>query len=251
MIAVIAIGQTPCAAGLLGGLKNVRDLAPESKFEVDFFIAANSGGDVNTIGLDLELVEFDIINSKVNSGFLSSVVPLAGQVNPNSRVSFLPSVPFASWFDGSDIQRFGNTSGTSPSRAVFDAYVGGTSGVNLPDATEFLFGTFTVDYSGLGLEVGDSVTLDVSGVDDTNDPDGLLKTTAASVFPVMGDAKLINFEFGLIGESMITFTLTSSGGGGGVIPEPGSGLIFLGLAGLSWTTRRRRRSRSGDTDEVV
>lgn len=242
---VVSASCSPrCYAGLLGGLGTVRNFALENKFEVDFFIAADDSG-INTVGLDLEVVVFDIFNSTVNSNPLGGVAPLFGHPTPYSRVSFLPTPSFATWYDGSVEQQFGDTTGGNPSRAGYSAFISGISGYTMTDKDPFHFGTFTFDYSNLGLGKDDSITLDISGVPDPFD--STLLTTGASVFPVAGNAKNIDFEFGTgIGPSSQTLVLGSGGGGGGggpVVPEPGSGVICLGLAFLSLTRFRRRSAR--------
>ncbi|QDV47330.1 hypothetical protein Enr13x_72390 [Stieleria neptunia] len=245
VVAMLGLDRPHCQAGVLGGLRNIRQLAGEDKFEVDFFIAADSSG-LNTVGLDLDLVELDIFNSTVNSTALAGVAPLAGDPNAYSRVTLGLTAPFDAWLDGSDQQRFGPVTRSDPARAVWSAFDTGSPRYPMTNSAPFQFGTFTFDYSGLGLGIGDSITLDITGKVDPND--NSLRTSSAAVFPIGGDSKVLNFEFGTVGESSLTFTLTSGSGGGGggsggVVPEPGSGLTLLGLVGLSWTTLRRRKPR--------
>lgn len=225
-----------CDAGLMGGLTNLTNLASEQKFTVDFEIAAFDGPNFNTIGSKLDYVELDIVGSKVNSTPLGATS--LGATYPYSRVDFSPTGVFSSWDEDADTQNF-DTLTDFESRVVFEGFgPPGAMPYEMPNTAPFVFGTFTFDYSG--LNVGDVIRLDIRG----NLPPGQTIYTTSGVVSsaTSGATQAVNFHFGTLGESFVEFTVTS-GGGGTVIPEPGSGLIFLSLAGMTLATFHRHRTQ--------
>ena len=103
------------------------------------------------------------------------------------------------------------------------------------DTNPFRVGTFTFDYGGLGLQLGDSVTLDIFGRDDGS----ATRTTALAVRPP-GSAMTIqiNPDFATPpGSARSVFTIT-------VIPERGSPIVLAMICVLVGTRRRTRRCGS-------
>lgn len=205
-------------AGLIGGLGPVRELA-NNTFEVDFFVAAMA----DIVGDQLDFINLDVVNTSVNS------VP----VTDFDRVEFSAVGEFAPW---QGTEQFGQTVGFE-SVVSLDAFTPGATSVTFNDTTPTQVGTFLFDYSGLGLGVGDQVTLDISGANDGT----LTRTTSGAVFDTMTlISELQDFDFSTsLGPDSRTFTIMN-GGGGGVIPEPNAIMLVL-LSGATLSLRRSRR----------
>ncbi|MCS7468967.1 hypothetical protein NZK35_20125 [Stieleria sp. ICT_E10.1] len=227
--------QPKSDAGLLGGLKDLTNIASENKFTVKFEIAASDASDPKIVGFDLDYVELDIVGSKVNSTSLGPTS--SGATYSYSRVDFTPTGNFANWDEDAVTQNF-DALLDFESRVVFEPFgIPGASPYHMVNGSPFVFGIFTFDYSG--LNIGDEVRLDIQGV---LPPGETVYTNAGVVSNApSGGTQEVNFEYGTLGDSFVVFTVPSSGGST-VIPEPGSALIFLSLTGLSLATLRRRRT---------
>ncbi len=177
-------------------------------------------GTADAIGDVIELINLDIVQSTINAAALTDY----------SRVRFDARPQFAPWHDG---QQFGSGSSGFESQIVLDSY--------LPDepipyeittTDPFAVGTLTFDYSGLGMQPGDTVTLDIFGRDD-----GSATRTTSIAVRASGESvtMLVNPEFSSPnGSEKSVFRITA-------IPEPGS-VAFLAatLWGVSACHRRRR-----------
>ncbi|MEL6105727.1 MAG: PEP-CTERM sorting domain-containing protein [Planctomycetota bacterium] len=181
----------------------------------------------DSVGDDLEFINIDMINSNVNG------TPL----DPN-RVQFQASTvdhDFAEW---QGTEQFGATAGFE-NEISLDAFAGiGTPYTLTPAA--FLVGTFTVDYSGLGLVNGDQVTLDITGVDM-----GLgSRSTSVAIFdPSTFVSVLVDPDFSTsAGPGARIFTLSSGPPPPPpppVVPEPSS--FAIALSGILLLSARRRQ----------
>ena len=223
----VCVLSTNASAGIFGSLGTLRELANE-KFEADFFLQAMT----DSIGDDLEFINIDMINSNVSG------TPL----DP-TRVEFHASTrdhDFVTWQAGAQFGDMGFGFESVVSLAIFDT----SQAYTLP-TSPFLVGTFTVDYSGLGLTIGDSVTLDITGVDDgtgsrttsvavTKDR-GLLTEVTEFIDPTFSSSN---------GPGARTFTLSSGPPPPPppAVPEPTS--LLITLSGLLAASRIRRRRAS-------
>ncbi|MEO1527559.1 MAG: PEP-CTERM sorting domain-containing protein [Planctomycetota bacterium] len=210
------------SAGIIGYLGGIRALA-DQKFETDFFLQATP----DSVGKDLDLINIDMINSDVNGTALDPAL-----------VQFQASTvdhDFLEWQRG---QQFNTTFGfeTEISLVAFDLMTSATP--YRLTANPFLVGTFTVDYSSLGLVNGDQVTLDITGVDMGF---GSRSTSVAIFNPGSLFSELVDPDFSSsAGTGAQTFTLTSGPPPPPpVVPEPSS--LAVTLAGLLALTRLRRR----------
>ncbi|WP_419580723.1 hypothetical protein [Stieleria magnilauensis] len=185
---------------------------------------------------DLDFVELDIVKTKFNSTFL-----VDDDSNPLSykKVKLDPVDHFVDWRDATpmDYQQFGFND-TFPSRALLEGYGPlNATAFEMQDNVKFQFGILTFDYSGLTINTGDTFTLDITG---DLEASGLYTTNAVVSDPGdPGGTVPINFEFDAgLGPSVQSYTFGATQKP--VIPEPGSGAIFLGLACLTLTSFRRR-----------
>lgn len=213
---VCLLDANPCHGAIFAFLTKARDSGSE-QFQTDLMFA----GSADMVGDDIELVNLDIFNSTVNS------VPLSGY----SRVRFDAAPVFLPWHDGT---QFGDTVG-SESVITLDSFATVTAlPFTIADTNPFRFGTFTFDYQGLGLQIGDTITLDLLGRDDGTST----RTTSIAVRPSgTTTTLLIDPDFSSLPNAFrSSFTLTTA------IPEP-SGLavlVFAAVGLVSW-----RRSRRG------
>lgn len=216
-------GVAKTSAEIFASLGPARDLGGE-RFEADFFFAASS----DRIGDRIELLNFDIFNSTIND------TPLADY----TRMSLELAPGFENWQGD---QRFGQSSGFFASVVTLTGFGGDAEPYTLVDSNEFRVSTFVFDYSGLGLQVGDSVTLDLSGRPDGSDT----LTSAIGINSAeTGQTENLDLTFTTndgVSSSQTTFTIATA------IPEPASTLV-LALAGACIAcTRGSRASMGGGT----
>jgi hypothetical protein len=206
-----------CEGSIVAYLTEAQVVSPE-RFETDLMLF----GSADRIGDEIELINLDIVKSTIRSQPLTDF----------ERVWFDAAPPFAPW--QSD-QQFGMTPGFE-SIIVLDAFAsGGAIPYPLTDTNPFRVGTLTFDFSGLGLQVGDSITLNIAGQDD----DSQTRTTSIAIRPSGSSMTiLLNPEFPTNGETeRSTFTLVTA------VPEPGVACL-LTFAIVSMLMRRRNRKRS-------
>lgn len=232
----IGFQHSQCRAGLVGGLTELINDPTSMTLTSQFWIKAqyDAAGGAFVGPKELDFVELDIVKTKFNLTPLTD--DLANPLNFRA-VAFDPVGPFVNWRDGMPYNQFGYNT-TYPSRALLEGY-GPVDALpfEMQDDVAFQFGTLTFDYSGLTINVGDTFTLDITGDLESS---GLFTTDAVVSDPGLPfGTEAINFAFDAgLGPSIQTYTFGSSQKP--VIPEPGSGVIFLGLACLSLVSRRRR-----------
>lgn len=215
-VGLICVAPQRCSAEIVAYLTETRAGVGE-RFETDFVLSGTS----DMIGDEIELINLDVVGSSVNS------VP----ISDFTRIRFDASPRFAPWHDG---QQFGGPQ-TLKSVITLDAFATG-SAVAFPieDTNPFLIGTLTFDYGGLGLQVGDSISLNILG---TNDGSATRTTSVGIRASGASDLALVNPDFSSpAGSQLTTFTITTA------IPEPGSAVI-LSLACIGVIARRRPRSQ--------
>jgi hypothetical protein len=234
-----------CHAGLLFELLGPRATTGQV-FEADLFlevipelITVPESSPTRTIpfgtGLNLDYIDFDLRETVIDGA----------KINPAdyARVDFLPQGGFTQWFDGT---QFGDPLLTNAYLISIDGFFNPSASPKaLIDGERFQVGTFRFDYSGLGLQAGDAITLDLTSPDPGV---GNLRNTAAAVSESPGTlfaTDLINFDFGAGNQGgRVTYQVPSSGGPDPpkpVVPEPGSGLIFLATSLLTVVALRRRK----------
>ena len=197
-------------AEFIGYLNAIRPLAGQ-EFETDFFLVP----DASQVGGEIEFISLDILESNLNGVALADY----------GRVQFNASAPFAAWQDET---LFGLNAGFE-SQLVLDGFNVGATPYSITNVDPILIGTFSFDYSGLGFDTGDTVTLDVVGVDDGS---GTYTTNLAA--RASGDliSEVVNPNFATpTGPSFRTLTI-------GAVPEPGSGILVLFATGVFVTLRR-------------
>ena len=224
----VCIGAKNLSAGIIGALGPLRAIANE-KFEVDFFLQAKP----SFVGSAIELINIDMIKSQVNG---SPLDPNLVRFDASTRDHDFASWQAGSQFGASDIPNYVTLAVADPMDPN-DVYV--------MTSAPFLVGTFTVDYSTLGLSLGDSVTLDITGVDDMGS-----KTTSVWVTSI-NDFEDPDFSTTL-GPAARTFTLSSGPPPPPPpVPEPGSFMIALcGVLVLSRMRRRRTRSVASSLQSI-
>jgi hypothetical protein len=208
-------GIAPCDAAIIAYLSESRAISGE-KFESDLLMAGTSDG----IGDIVEFIDLDVIKSTVNSS----------QLTDFTKIRFDASPRFAPWQDG---QQFGSTPGFE-SRISLESFgpVGATP-YPIVDTNPFQIGTITFDYSGIGLQVGDSITLDLLGVDDGTG----IQTTSVAIRPAGSLlTTLVNPDFtSSAGSERNTFTIPTA------IPEPGLSAFLSFTFAMFFAGRRSRR----------
>lgn len=216
LLATLALASTGNAkAEIIGFLDGVRDVGGE-RFQSDFFLAGTAG----RIGDDIELITLDVINSEINGSALADF----------SRVRFDASPTFVPWQAG---EQFGVTPGFE-SQILLDAFAPGAVVFTLADTNPFRIGTFTFDYSNLGLHPGETITLDIVGVSDGS---ATLTTSVAVRDNPSGATELLNPNFSTgLGSGQVAFTVSA-------IPEPtGAMMCLMTTFALGLARRRRRRA---------
>ncbi|MEL6104977.1 MAG: hypothetical protein AAFU85_03020 [Planctomycetota bacterium] len=200
-------------AEVIGFLDGVRDIGGE-RFQSDFFLAGTSA----RIGDDIELITLDVINSQVAGTALADF----------TRVTFDASPTFVPW---QAAEQFGVTPGFE-SQILLDAFAPGAVVFTLADTNPFRVGTLTFDYSNLGLQTGETITLDIVGVSDGS---ATLTTSVAVRDNPSGVTELLNPNFSTaLGSGQIAFTVSA-------IPEPSGAVMCLMAFSLGLAGRRRRR----------
>jgi len=210
-----SFGIDRCDAAIVAYLSETRQVVGE-RFESDLVMS----GSADMIGDEIELISLDVVRSTVKT------VPLADF----TLVRFDAAPRFADWQGD---QQFGVNPGFESSIAL-DSFASGTA-VPFPivNTNPFEVGILTFDYSGLGLQIGDSITLNVFGQNDGT----TTRTTSVAIRPSGSTmTTLVNPEFtSEAGSEQSTFTLSTT------VPEPG-GVIMLAAGVLAIVTRRRKRS---------
>lgn len=186
------------------------------RFQTDLVLS----GTADAVGDMVEWINLDIVKSTINA------VPLTDY----GRVRFDATARFASWFDG---RQFGSGSAGFESQIVLESF--------LPDppvpfeitSTEaFEIGTLTFDYSGLDLQPGDTITLDIFG---GNDGSSTRTTSVAIRSSDTQETIYVNPVFSSsLGSEQSVFAIPTA------IPEPGS-TVFLISTLLGVCVRRSRR----------
>ena len=209
-------GAQPCAAAMVAFLTDSRAATGE-RFEADLLLA----GKPDMIGDEVELINLDIFNSLVNATPLTDF----------GRVRFDSEPRFAPWQDG---QQFGVTPDFE-SVIVLDAFASvPVSTYPIVDTNPFLVGTFTFDYSGLGLKEGDTITLDLSGREDGTPT----RTTSIAIRAQSTSTTVLcdpDFSSSFGSERSI-FRIPTA------IPEPNAATILALLSLGIFTRRRSKRS---------
>ena len=217
LVASFCVDLRPSRAAIVAYLTESRAL-PGERFETDLVFS----GSLDMIGDVIELINLDVLNSKIN----------ALPISDFSRVRFDASARFAPWQDG---QQFGTSPGFE-SQVTLDSFAAPTpTPFPISDTDPFTVGTLTFDYGGLGLQTGDSVTLDIRGRNDGT----ATRTTSIAIRPLgTSMTMLVNPEFSSpAGTERSTFTIVTA------IPEP-SLATALSLVCIGAVMRRRPR-RSG------
>ncbi|MEO1525857.1 MAG: hypothetical protein AAFX06_10495 [Planctomycetota bacterium] len=213
-LACISLGAGIASAEIVGFLDGARAIGGE-RFESDLFLAATAG----RIGDDIELISLDIINSTIEGSPLTDF----------GRVQFDAAPTFAPWQAS---EQFGTTPGFE-SQILLDGFAPGAVVFTLANTSPFRIGTFTFDYSNLGLQEGDSITLDIVGVSDGT---STLTTSVAVRDNPSGATELINPDFSTpSGSGQVNFIVTA-------IPEPGPTMAIF-LIAVASTLQRRRQAR--------
>lgn len=202
-------------AAVIGYLDGPRAVGA-TQFETDFFLEVTP----DSVGGEIELINLDIINSTINGAAVSDF----------TRVVFTPSTTFGPWQAGS---QFGSAVGFE-SRVVLDGFAGvGAIPFPLADTNPIRVGQLRFDFAGLGLQSGDSITLDIVG---TNDGSGVLTTAVAVREPGAFLTTLENPDFGTAsGPGQVTFSITA-------VPEA-NGVLALALLFFTKRVGRRKKRR--------
>ena len=223
VFAFFLAGMQTCPAAVVAFLTTSRAISGE-RFETDLMFAADPRdplipGEPGVIGDQIEWINLDIFNSLVNAAPLTDF----------GRVRFDSAPRFADWQDG---QQFGLTP-SFESVVVLDSFASSpVSPFTIVDIDPFIIGTFTFDYSGLGLQPGDKITLDLSG---RNDGSSTKTTSIAIRSASTSTTALFDPDFtSSFGSEITVFQIPTA------IPEPGAAVV-LGLLSASVLIRRRRR----------
>lgn len=215
IVGFCTLSVTSSDAAIIAYLTEARSVAGE-RFESDLVMS----GTADMIGDEVELINLDVIRTTVQSV----------QVTDFTKLRFDAAPRFALWQAG---QQFGGTPGFE-SQIVLDSFaVTGAMSFPIADTSPFQIGTITFDYSGLGLKVGDSITLNIFGANDGS----ATRTTSVAIRP-SGSAVTIlqNPDFSSpAGSEQITFTIPTA------IPEPSSVLLLCIVSVAFFTGRRPRR----------
>ncbi|QEG00944.1 hypothetical protein Mal15_50200 [Stieleria maiorica] len=208
----------PCPAVVVAYLTPSRAVAGE-QFESDLMLA----GSADAIGDVIELINVDIVQSTINTAALSDY----------SRVRFDARPQFALWHDG---QQFGSGSPGFESQIVLDSFLPSEPiPYEITTTDPFSVGTLTFDFGGLGLQPGDTITLDILGRDD-----GTATRTTSIAIRASGasETTLVNPAFSSPnGSEKSVFTIATA------IPEPGP-IVFLATTLLGAVVCRRSRRRA-------
>ena len=209
----------PSSAAVIASLTTPRETPLSRRFEADLQLQFSA----DLIGGDFEFLNLDIVNSSINGTPLGVF----------SFVEFEAAIPFDDWQDDTS---FGVNPGFE-SQMMLDAYANATSApFSIPDTNPITVGTFTVSYGSLGLVPGDTLTLDIVGVDDGS---ASMTTSLAIVEPGMIVPTLVNPTF-QPGARTITVA---------AIPEPSASVVCL--FGFFVLLYRGRRPREHQTKQPV
>lgn len=198
-----------CNAEMVAYLSDARAVSSH-QFASDLVFRATA----DHIGDELEFVEIDLSLSTVSETSLTNF----------SLVQFDAAFPFSEW----QATSFGQNP-DSPSRLVMEPFSPpGTDVFSIVDTNPFLIGTLTFDFSSLALSDGDTVRLDITGIDDGTE----VRTTAVSLRSA-GESTLLDLTYtDPNGGPTTSYTITS-------IPEPG--VLSIGLFFSTGVLLRRRR----------
>lgn len=225
---------TRCEGELVAYLTAPKAVSPLG-FESDLMIRAMG----RSVGQELEFINLDSYFSRIQR--FQQAAQRLGTLDQGSgyqRVDIKISSRFASWFDG---QGFGTRDGFE-SQVSLDAFADSSSPSPLLLAEEetLRIATLRVDFGGLDLRSGDSVTLDLLG---QTDEVGARTTSFVLRDPTTQTASLVEPVFRRPGENTETnedaafeSTMTIA-----VVPEPTT-LMPLCLGSLFAFVLRRRRS---------
>ncbi|MDV6031807.1 MAG: hypothetical protein F9B45_17290 [Phycisphaera sp. RhM] len=205
----------PCPAEIVAHLTPSRAATGE-RFETDLVFS----GTADAVGDLVEWINLDIVKSTINA------VPLTDY----GRVRFDAAARFASWFDG---RQFGTGSAGFESQIVLESFLPNPPvPFEITSTDAFEIGTLTFDYSGLGLQPGDTISLDIFGGSDGSST----RTTSVAIRPSGTSlTTLVNPAFtSASGSERSAFTIPTA------IPEP-SAALFLSLTLLGVGMRRSRR----------
>ncbi|MCS7469614.1 hypothetical protein NZK35_23435 [Stieleria sp. ICT_E10.1] len=221
LIGIVAFGWfgclsvQPCPADVVAYLTPSRAATGE-RFETDLVFS----GTADAVGDIVEWINLDIVKSTINA------VPLTDY----GRVRFDATARFASWFDG---RQFGSGSPGFESQIVLESFLPDPPvPFEITSTDAFEIGTLTFDYSGLGLQPGDTITLDIFGGNDGSST----RTTSVAIRPSGAQqTMLVDPLFSSpLGSERSVFTIPTA------IPEP-SATLFLSLTLLGVCVRRSRR----------
>ncbi|QDV41581.1 hypothetical protein Enr13x_14240 [Stieleria neptunia] len=226
LIGVIAFGWfgclsvRPCPADIVAYLAPSRAATGE-RFETDLVLS----GTADAIGDVVEWINLDIVESTINA------TPLTDY----GRVRFDARTTFAAWFDG---RQFGTGSAGFESQIVLESFLPAPPvPFEITNTDPFEIGTLTFDYSGLGLQPGDTITLDIFGV-----PDGSsTRTTSIAIRPSGAQqTMLVNPVYtSPLGSEQSRFTIPTA------IPEPGSAAFLMATLLGVYVRRCRRGEKIG------
>lgn len=210
LCAVVLLIVSHASAEVTAFLSKPRDTPLQAKFEVDLQLQFSP----DLVGGEVELLNLDVINSRVNGTPFTFF----------NLVKFQASLPFDAWAVDTE---FGSDTGFE-SQMIINAF-GNTSSMPfaIADTDPVSIGTFTFNYGPLGLQPGDQITLDVTGIDEGN----VSRTTSVAITePGMTVPRLFNPIFS---PGLRTVTISA-------VPEPGSlALVLFASLGL---IRPRHRS---------
>jgi hypothetical protein len=201
-------------ADLVAYLTDAEAAGPQ-QFETGLYFQ----GSEEFVGQQIEFINLDIIHSRVGEEPLDQF----------GRVTFQAAPPLAPW---QSQHAFGTLPGFE-SQLVLDSYAV-PEAVPFPvvDTNPFHVGTFRVDYAGLGLQPGQTITLNVSGRDDASGS----RTTSVAVAEAAGEpVRLIDPLF-----SSPRGTDTSVYSVPTAIPEPSAATWLALIAWINIFLRRKR-----------
>ena len=209
---------TPCDAAIIASLSEARAISGE-KFESDLVMSGTS----DAIGDTIEFIELDVILSTVKSEPLSDF----------SKVRFDASPRFAPWQGD---QQFGSPPGFESRVSLIALPTDGPLPFPITDTNPFRVGTITFDYNGMGLQGGDSITLNIFGRDDGS----ATRTTSVAIRPAgSSETTFVNPDFSSpAGSERSTFTVPTA------IPEPGLSAFLSFAFATVFVGRRSRRQVS-------